>query len=178
MRERNYSVDRGVITFINDRGIEPVLDISATTKAAGYDITMQISGDATRKLETVLTSEPPMDETDIVSVLATGRTREKAGNAGATVAKEQLLSYVAGELGTSITDEAGRALGLSQVRIEPNLIANEAEPTARLTVGKDITPKLDFVYSMNLRNSTDQIGSPITTSHGDSQPEGCGRTTI
>ena len=157
LRERKYSVDRGVITFINDRGIEPVLDISATTKAAGYDITMQISGDATRKLETVLTSEPPMDETDIVSVLATGRTREKAGNAGATVAKEQLLSYVAGELGTSITDEAGRALGLSQVRIEPNLIANEAEPTARLTVGKDITPKLDFVYSMNLRNSTDQI---------------------
>src|SRR5438552_7678758 len=99
LRERKYSVDRGVITFINDRGIEPVLDISATTKAAGYDITMQISGDATRKLETVLTSEPPMDETDIVSVLATGRTREKAGNAGATVAKEQLLSYVAGALG-------------------------------------------------------------------------------
>ena len=64
---------------------------------------------------------------------------------------------MAGELGTSVTDEAGRALGLSQVRIEPNLIAAEAEPTARLTMGKDITPQLNFVYSMNLRNSNDQI---------------------
>ena len=157
LRERKYSVDRGVITFPNERAIEPILDIAATTKASGYDITMQISGDAARKIETVLTSEPPLDEADIVSVLATGRTLEKAGNAGAAIAKEQVLSYVAGELGTSITEEAGRALGLSQVRIEPSLIANEAEPTARLTIGKDVTPKLDFVYSMNLRNSKDQI---------------------
>jgi outer membrane protein assembly complex protein YaeT len=157
LRERKYSVDRGVITFTNERAIEPILDIAATTEASGHDITMQISGDATKKIETVLTSEPPLSEADIVSVLATGRTIEEAGNAGTTIAKEQVLSYVAGELGTSITEEAGRALGLSQVRIEPNLIANEAEPTARLTIGKDITPQLDFVYSMNLRNSNDQI---------------------
>jgi outer membrane protein assembly complex protein YaeT len=157
LRERKYSVDRGVITFTNERAIEPILDIAATTKASGYDITMQISGNATGKLETVLTSEPPLAEADIVSVLATGRTLEKAGNAGTTIAKEQVLSYVAGELGTSVTEEAGRALGLSQVRIEPNLIANETEPTARLTIGKDITPELDFVYSMNLRDSNDQI---------------------
>lgn len=157
LRERKYSVDRGVITFTNERAIEPILDVAATTKASGYDITMKISGNATEKIETVLTSDPPLDEADIVSVLATGRTLEKAGAAGGAIAKEQALSYVAGELGTSITQEAGRALGLSQVRIEPNLIANEAEPTARLTIGKDITPQLDFIYSMNLRNSNDQI---------------------
>jgi outer membrane protein assembly complex protein YaeT len=156
LRERKYSVDRGVITFTNERAIEPILDISATTKVSGHDITMQISGNATGKLETVLTS-PPLPEADIVSLLATGRTLGEAGNAGTTIAKEQVLSYVAGEFGTSITEEAGHALGLSQVRIEPNLIANEVEPTARLTLGKDITPKLDFVYSMNLRDSNDQI---------------------
>jgi outer membrane protein assembly complex protein YaeT len=159
LRERKYSIDRGVITFTNDQAIEPILDIQATTKVSDYTITMQITGDATRKVETALTCEcdPPLSEADIVSLLATGRTMEKAGNAGAEIAKEQALSYVAGELGASISEEAGRALGLSQVRIEPNLIAGEAEPTARLTIGKDITPKLDFIYSMNLRNSNDQI---------------------
>ena len=158
LRERQYSVDRGVITFTNERAIEPILDIEATTKVSKYTITMNISGDATRKIDTVLTSDPDeLGEADIVSLLATGRTLEEAGGAGAEIAKEQALSYVAGELGTSVTDEAGRALGLSQVRIEPNLIAAEAEPTARLTMGKDITPQLNFVYSMNLRNSNDQI---------------------
>src|SRR5262249_2668259 len=152
-----YSVDRGVITFTNERAIEPILDIAATTKASGYDITMQISGNATDKLKTVLTSEPPLAEADIVSVLTTRQTLEKADNTGTTIAKKQMLSYVADELETSVTKEAGRALRLSQVRIEPNLIANETEPTARLTIGKDITPKLDFVYSINLRDSNDQI---------------------
>jgi outer membrane protein assembly complex protein YaeT len=160
LREREYSIDRGVITFTNDQAIEPILDIQTTTKVADYTITMQISGDVTRKVDTVLTCgecDPPLSEADIVSLIVTGHTIEKAGASGAQVAKEQALSYVAGELGASIGGEAGRALGLSQVRIEPNLIAGEAEPTARLTLGKDITPKLDFVYSMNLRNSSDQI---------------------
>ena len=112
LRERQYSVDRGVITFTNERAIEPILDIEATTKVSKYTITMNISGDATRKIDTVLTSSPDeLGEADIVSLLATGRTLEDAGAAGAEVAKEQALSYVAGELGTSVTDEAGRALG-------------------------------------------------------------------
>ena len=59
-------------------------------------------------------------------------------------------------MGSSLTSEVGRAIGLSQVKIEPNLIANEAQPTARLTLGKDVTPKLNLVYSMNLRDSNDQ----------------------
>src|SRR6185436_18523762 len=76
------------------------------------------------------------------------------------------------------TSEAGRAVGLSQVRIDPTFldttkkptstsssgttsnpvdIASETEATARLTLGKDITPNLSLVYSMNLRDSSDQI---------------------
>ena len=43
------------------------------------------------------------------------------------------------------------------VRIEPNLIANETNPSARLTIGQDITAKLNLIYSMDLINSSDQI---------------------
>lgn len=157
LRERKYSVDRGVITFTNEHAIEPILDMIATTKASNYDITMKVSGNVTRKLTTDFTSSPTLDEVDIVSVLATGRTRQEATTAGGVVAREQVLSYIAGDLGSSLTSEAGRAIGLSRVQIEPNLIANEAEPTARLTIGKDITAKLNMVYSMNLRDSNDQI---------------------
>jgi len=181
LRERKYSVDRGLITFNNEHAIEPILDVAATTTVNGstsYDITMKISGDVSRKLDTDLTSSPPLDEGDIVSVLATGRTRNEASSQGADVAKEQILSFIAGDLGSSFTSEAGRAIGLSQVRIDPTFIdttkkstsstassgnsntadiGNETEPTARLTLGKDITPKLSLVYSMNLRDSSDQI---------------------
>ena len=185
LRERKYSLDRGLITFANEHAIEPILDVAATTTVRGqssdYDITMKISGNASRKLQTDLTSSPPLDEADIVSVLATGRTKDEASSQGGDVAKEQVLSFLAGDLGSSFTSEAGRAIGLSQVRIDPNAIggssrsntstsssnsgttsdpvdiANETEPGARLTLGKDITPKLSLIYSMNLQNSSDQM---------------------
>ena len=176
LRERKYSVDRGLITFNNEHAIEPILDVSSTTtvktKTSDYDISMKISGNVAKKLETDLTSSPPLSEGDIVSVLATGRTLNEASSAGGAVAKEQVLSFIAGDLGSSFASEAGRAIGLSQVRIDPSFIdtskstttsdptsdiASETEPTARLTLGKDITPKLSLVYSMNLRNSSDQI---------------------
>jgi len=181
LRERKYSVDRGLITFNNEHAIEPVLDVAATTTVNGqasYDITMKISGDVTKKLETDLTSNPPLDEADIVSVLATGRTKDQATSQGGDVAKEQVLSFLAGDLGSSFASEAGRAIGLSQVRIDSNSIgsssksssssssdttsspvdiANETDPKARLTLAKDITPQLSLIYSMNLQDSSDQI---------------------
>jgi outer membrane protein assembly complex protein YaeT len=185
LRERKYSVDRGLISFNNEHAIEPILDVSSTTtvktKSSDYDISMKISGNVAKKLETDLTSSPPLSEGDIVSVLATGRTLNEASSAGGDVAKEQVLSFLAGDLGSSFASEAGRAIGLSQVRIDPsylgtskststsntsvdsttssdpNLVSQEADATARLTLGKDITPELSLVYSMNLRDSSDQI---------------------
>lgn len=157
LRERTYLVDRGVISLVGDRGIQALLDVTARTKASGHDITMQIQRDEGGRIATTLTSDPPLPEPDILSILATGRTLSEAQNAGIEVAREQVLSYLAGGVGGGLTQQAGRAIGLSQLQIEPSLIASEAEPTARLTVGKKITPQLNFVYSMNLRNSSDQI---------------------
>jgi outer membrane protein assembly complex protein YaeT len=46
--------------------------------------------------------------------------------------------------------------GLSEVRVEPDVIANEADPTARLTVEQDLTDGLAVVYSTDLVDN-DQI---------------------
>ena len=43
------------------------------------------------------------------------------------------------------------------MRLEPNLIANEADPSARLTVAQDLTDELKLVYSTDLADSNDQI---------------------
>lgn len=156
LNERQYAIDRGTITFVNEQRIEPVLDIVAKTQAAGYDITLQAQGGG-KEMETTLTSDPPLPEPDIAAVLLTGRTLDQIRGQEVDVAKEQVLSYLTGRVGGSIGRSLERATGLSQVRIEPNLIANESDPSARLTIGQDITRQLSLIYSMNLTNSNDQI---------------------
>src|ERR1043165_6149410 len=73
------------------------------------------------------------------------------------VERNQVLSYLGGRVGSTIGRSLQRATGLSTVRIEPNLIASEADPSARLTVGQDLTPDLSLVYSTDLVNSSDHI---------------------
>ena len=154
--ERKYTVERGNITFTSERRIEPNLDIMATTTAGGLDITLQVSG-VPGKTETTLTSDPPEPEQDILAVLLTGKKLDDIRSQEFAVARNQVLSYLTGRVGSSLGRGIAGATGLSSVRIEPNLIANEANPGARLTIGQDITPKLNLIYSMDLINSSDQI---------------------
>ena len=68
-----------------------------------------------------------------------------------------MLSYLAGRVGSTLGRGLQQATGLSEVRIEPTLIANEADPSARLTVGQELTDELKLVYSTDLTDSNDQI---------------------
>jgi outer membrane protein assembly complex protein YaeT len=156
LQERRYEVTRGIITFTGDRRIEPNLDIEATTTASSYDITLRISG-APGETKTELTSNPALPEPDILAILVTGKTLDEIRGQEFQVAQTQVMSYLTGRVGSTLGRQVERATGLSRVRVEPNLIAAETNPGARLTVGQDITRQLQLVYSMDLVNSSDQI---------------------
>lgn len=159
LRERTYLVERGVVSFLDETRIEPSLDILARTQVSAgnsYDVSLRVSGDP-ENLKTTLSSDPPLPEPDILALLLTGRTLEQVRGSELDVLREQALSYLAGGLGTRLGREAGQALGLSQVRIEPSLISPESNPGARLTLGQNLTPDLRLIYSMNLLDSSDQI---------------------
>ena len=153
-----YNISRGTIILANQTRLEPDLNIQAQTKSGNYDITLQVTGTLER-LTTTLTSEPPLSQADITSLLLTGRTASEAQGRGMQTASTQALAVIAGQAGGELTDEARRALRLSTLRIDPGLIASESDPGARLTLGQDVTSKLRLVYSMNLTNGGDQIWS-------------------
>ena len=155
--EKKYVVERGIVSLTNEQRIEPSFDIQAKTQASKYEITLSITGGGSDKLETVLTSDPTLPEPDIMALLITGRTLDEVRGSEANVAGEQVLSYLAGSIGGRLSGSLQRATGLSQVRIEPNLIAAESDPSARLTVGQNLTKNARLTYSMNLANSGDQI---------------------
>lgn len=157
LNERTYLVDRGTITFTDERRIRPMLDILARTQASGHEITLQVQGEPGNKLDSKLTSDPPLSEPDILSLLVTGRTLDQLSGAEADVTKEQVLSYLTTRVGSELTRTVERRFGISQVRIQPNLIAPEADPSARLTVGQDITRQVRLTYSLDLARTNEQL---------------------
>ena len=58
-------------------------------------------------------------------------------------------------------ERARRRLGLNRFSIDPTVVRGERErnSTARLTVGKRITPDLNVVYSQDLRGTEERLVS-------------------
>lgn len=156
LNERKYDVERGVITFTDERVITPSFDLRLTTDARHYDITLGVTGEV-GATDTTLTSNPALPEPDIMALLVTGRTLDDMRGEEYDVAREQVLSYLTGRVGSSLGRGLERATGLSEVRVEPTLIATEADPGARLTVGQELTDGLRLVYSTDLTDSSNQI---------------------
>jgi len=156
LNERRYETERGVISFADERRISPSFDLRLRTTASNYEITIAVTG-SPGDTETTLTSVPTLPEPDIMAMLVTGRTLDDMRGEEYEIARQQVLSYLAGRVGSTLGRGLQQATGLSEVRIEPTLIANEADPSARLTVGQELTDELKLVYSTNLTDSNDQI---------------------
>jgi outer membrane protein assembly factor BamA len=156
LNERTYELERGQMTFVDERRIYPSFDLVMNTTANDYDITLTVSGEP-GNTDTTLTSNPPLPEPDIMAMIVTGRTLEQMRGEEYDIAREQVLSYLTGRIGSTIGRGIERATGFDEVRLDPQLIANEADPGARLTVSEDIDDDLTLSYSVDLTDSDDQI---------------------
>src|SRR4030095_16895395 len=121
LNERRYEAEPSVITFVDERRIFPSFDLHLNTTASNYDITIAITG-TPGDTETTMTSDPSLPEPDIMAMLVTGRTLDQMRGEEYEVAREQVLSYLAGRVGSSLGRGLQHATGLSEVRIEPSLI--------------------------------------------------------
>jgi outer membrane protein assembly factor BamA/autotransporter translocation and assembly factor TamB len=150
--------NQGSIDFINPARIEPDLDLQAVTRVAGKEITLALKGTPTNFQTSLSSDDPDLSQSDLVSLLVTGRTATDVASGGLAPGSEEVLGLLSGELfGT-----AGRAVGLDVVRLErgaadlrfdAGLVATETDPGARLTFGKNIGPKTQVVFSQSLRQS-------------------------
>ena len=137
----------------------PALDVTARTQVASEEITITLAGTADT-LTTTIQSSTGLSESDIVSLLLTGRTLEQVGDAPGAVALDQALGLVSGQ----VLGAAGRSVGLDTVRLErgagqgdvrfdPSLVAGDTNPGTRVTAGKNLSPRVQLVASHSLRES-------------------------
>ena len=158
-----YTVRRGTIDFTNPQKLDPLFDVEAETRVRSYNVTLKVNGTLERVYPT-LSSDPPLSTVGILGLLAgleesevevaqqvQGDVHKLAGQGAAALA--------AGKLSEQVGLEKGAArLGLNRFSIDPNFLRGEgASSTARMTVGKRITPDLNVVYSQDLTGSEERL---------------------
>jgi translocation and assembly module TamB len=163
---RTYVIQRGTLDFVNPRKLDPLFDIEADTQIRSYRVTLRATGTLERVTPT-LTSDPPLSSLQILALLAgqdesevANLTQTQARASQAQLAAAGAATLAAGRLSESVglEREAERLFGLNRFSIDPSLLRGAGStPTARVTVGKRLSPDLNVLYSQDLRGTEERI---------------------
>ena len=161
---RTYVIRHGSLDFVNPTRFDPLFDIEAETRLQSYRVTLRMNGTLERVTPT-LTSDPPLSALQILNLLAgadestvaamtttRGNEAQLAASGAASLAAGRLAEEVGLERG------AGKLLGLDRFSIDPSLLrGNGQTPTARVTLGKRITPDLSVIYAQDLSGTGEKL---------------------
>jgi translocation and assembly module TamB len=157
-RNDRHELQRGLITLPPRRGAEPIIDFESEADISGYRISISFSGTPS-KLETILRSDPELPERDIISLVLTGNiTGDQSTYAAARQTGLGLAqSILAASLSETLQRGTQRLFGLSRFSIDPLIVGRGNDPTARVTLGQQITKNLTITYSQNLTSGPSGI---------------------
>ncbi|HUF22899.1 MAG TPA: translocation/assembly module TamB domain-containing protein [Vicinamibacterales bacterium] len=142
---RRFEVEReGVIRFLGSADINPLIDISATRDISGVLARVTLRG-TLREPTLTLTSDPPLDEADILSLIVFNRPINQVGNEERGFLTDVAANYAAGIFTEQLSQSLGRALDLDLFEIQTTTTAGEVTP--RVTVGQQFGDRLFMRFS-------------------------------
>lgn len=159
-----YTVERGDIRFLNPLRIEPNFDIDVTTRARGVTVNVSFSG-TVDSLKYNLSSDPPLQQSEVVALLAVGRdptstTNQIApgvGAGGAASFAEAGGGLLAQAASQQVSNRVQRFFGATRVKIDPTLTGVDNLPQARLTFEQQVSKNVTLTYITNLNRTTEQL---------------------
>jgi hypothetical protein len=157
---QRYEITSGKIDFVNPDELEPFVDLTAETRVRSYRVELRLTGTPDR-FYPELSSDPPLRTVDILRLLAGASDREildtLVGNETEELAGVGVASLLTERLSQEVGKRAERLFGLDRFSVNPFLVGQFANPTARVSLGKQITRELAINYSTNLNATTEAI---------------------
>ncbi len=162
-RNDRYEVQRGELVFPpNTEGVDPVIGLQAESEINGYQIFLNLDGrlSDTENLKATVRSNPALPQADVISLITTGSLSNTASGiptlaqSGIKTAAEILTDEIINKPITRATD---KLFGLNKFQLDPILSGQRLNPTARLTVGRQINRNLLVTYSTNLSEDQNQV---------------------
>jgi autotransporter translocation and assembly factor TamB len=141
-RKKTFEVKKGVVDFSNPYKTEPHIDIEAETTVRHWTIVLALAG-TPDALSFKLTSAPPEEDGDILSLLVMGRTTGEliAGEGGAGKSSAQMLAEA---MAGALSDDIKKATGLDTLEVQVG--TENGQDAVRVTVGKDLSRRMSVKY--------------------------------
>ncbi|MBN1307331.1 MAG: translocation/assembly module TamB domain-containing protein, partial [Chitinispirillaceae bacterium] len=155
-----FTVERGVIDFVNPYSIEPQVDIRGTIPVQDRLIQLTLSGTPENLVFTLSAyfengvEDEKLEDQDILSLLVLGKTTAalqsdlQSGEAGQSN-QQMIASLVAATLGEDIR----KVTGLDMLEVETGDNGKENSDRIAVTMGKQLTKRLETEYTVESEES-------------------------
>ncbi|HTX52202.1 MAG TPA: translocation/assembly module TamB domain-containing protein, partial [Candidatus Baltobacteraceae bacterium] len=143
---QRWTVQSAAVRFIDPRGIEPLIDVSARATVQNYDVMLRLAG-RLDELSVHLSSSPPLAQDKLLLLFALGTTGEAAGQAGGALA---------GAVGRMVAEDLfGEAVGTSWT---PDVSLQKLTGNQQVVqVGKQVTEDIRVLYAQTISGPTTRL---------------------
>lgn len=151
-QKKEFEVQKGVIDFLNPYKIEPTIDVESEVAVRDWTISLKIAG-TPDQLRFELTSDPPEEHGDILSLLLLGRTtREstKKGGGGSLVSAQMVTEILEETFGEDIKKAAG--LDILEVKFDEDGQDTGDSNGVTVTMGKELSRRMTVKYEMESKS--------------------------
>ena len=148
-RRNEFNILHASVDFVDPNRMNPVLDIQAETQVRDYLIRLAVTGTADRAVVTFI-SEPSLTDSDILAMLALGKTGAELKGKEAGVGVGEATSFATGQFQDVIERNARSFTGLDRFQVDPYVNKSDTS-VPRVTVGKELVQnKIYVTYSSNV----------------------------
>ena len=151
-----YKLQGGTVDFTNTSRTQPVVDMSVNTTISQYDIQMHFWGPADH-LHTNYTSDPSLPPSDIINLIAFGKTSEASAANPTPPGTLGAESLVASQVSSQITSRVEKLAGISQLSIDPELGSGQQGPGARVAIQQRVTSKIFVTFATDVTSTDSQV---------------------
>ncbi len=149
-RSHEFRIVSGSADFVNPNAINPVFNVEAETFTQGYAIRLRLDGPMDQ-FNMSLDSDPPLTETDILSLLTVGRIEEDLKGMEGEIGAAEAASFLSGDIQDAIESKVSAITGFDRFQLDPHVNQTVGTMGPRLTVGKRLfSDRLFVTYSSDV----------------------------
>lgn len=146
-KDKPFNIQTALVNFQQEKEINPDIYISANARISDYDINLLVQGPA-KNLSIKATSQPPLSEPDLFSLLALGVTSQTDHNLSSETQQKQtgleVLAAISNQ--SQLNKKIQQKLGLT-VQLAPSIDSTKNIAVPKVVVSKKISEKINASYS-------------------------------
>jgi translocation and assembly module TamB len=147
-KDTPFEIQNAVVQFQGTRELTPDIYITANARVSDYDINLLVQGMVNKNLSIKPTSQPPLSENDIFTLLALGFTNQSNQNLSSETQQTQtgleVLAAISNQ--SQLNKKIQQKLGLN-VQLAPSVDSTKNIAVPKVVVSKKLSNKVNASYS-------------------------------